>query len=200
MRNLIAGAAGVVAVVGAVVACGTTTTTVIRPPPAATRTAAAKPAPPVAKPAPAVVKPAPTVTKTVAPPASPAPVIIYNSVPPAAPAPAVVYDPWSVVSQYYAYLEAADYTDAWNMDARSFQYSAAGSYGSFSTWQAGYDNTGAQNLTENYESGNTVYVNLSMVDNALIDDPTQYFSCDYTVDQGGGLITSGSCTQTGGPS
>ena len=194
MRRLIAGAASAVAVAGAVVACGTTTTTtVIRPPPAATRTAAAKPAPPVAK-------PAPTVTKTVAPPAAPAPVIIYNSAPAAAPAPAVVYDPWSVVSQYYAYLEAGDYTDAWNMDARSFQNSAAGSYGNFSTWEAGYDNTGAQNLTENYESGNTVYVNLSMVDNALIDDPTQYFSCDYTVDQGSGLITSGSCTQTGGPS
>jgi hypothetical protein len=193
MRKLIAAAvSGAAIAVVAVAGCSSGTTTVREIPAAA---------PVVRTSAPAMSTPAVTKTVTAKPvnpaPASPAPVIINNNVPSAAPAPAVVYDPWSVVSQYYAYLETGDYTDAWNMDAPSFQDSSAGSYGSFSTWEAGYDNTGAQNLTENYESGNTVNVNLSMVNNALIDDPTQYFTCQYTVDQGTGSITSGSCTQTG---
>ncbi|MGD0702175.1 MAG: hypothetical protein ABSA02_20120 [Trebonia sp.] len=43
-------------------------------------------------------------------------------------------------------------------------------YGSFVT---GYQNTGAQSITENWESGDTVSINLSAVNDNMMDDPTQ---------------------------
>jgi hypothetical protein len=60
-------------------------------------------------------------------------------------------------------------------------------------WAAGYDNTGAQTLSENWESGDTVSANIAAVDTAT--GGTQYFSGTWTVDDG--LITSATVTQTG---
>ena len=74
---------------------------------------------------------------------------------------AVPSDPWAVVSKYYADIEAGNYLAAWNMQAPSFQHAND----SYASWVAGYANTGAQNLTEVSESGDTVYVNLSDVKN-----------------------------------
>jgi hypothetical protein len=151
--------------------------------------------------------PRPSVTQTVtAAPATttpPPPQVVINNNPAPAPvyvAPAPVQvpvyvpapgqtDPWAVVSAYYGDIESGDYTDAWNLQSPSFQ----GSEGNYQGWMAGYANTGQQTLTEDSESGDTVSVNLAAVNTAT--GVTQYFTGSFTVD--GGLITSGSMTQTG---
>ena len=78
------------------------------------------------------------------------------------------------------------------MQSPSFQ----GTQGSYQTWVNGYACTGAQNLSENGESGHTVYVNLSAVNNCLIDDETQYFTGWFIIDNNG-LIAAGHLTLTG---
>jgi hypothetical protein len=204
MKKTIAGAASAVAVVAviAVTACSGGTTTVKEVPaalPVTHTSAPARPSPAVTKTV--TAKPAPAVTKTAAPSA---PVIINNNVPAATPAPVYVapaappapvdnYDPYAVVSQYYADEESGDYSDAWDLGGSTLSPN-------YSDFVAGYENTGAQSITENWESGDTVSINLSAVDDNAEDDPTQYFACQYTVDQSTGSITGGSCTQTGGPS
>ena len=100
-------------------------------------------------------------------------------------------DPWTVVSQYYANIESQDYADAWALQSPGFQ----ASNGSLAGWSAGYADAGAETLTENSESGDTVSFNLSAVDTAT--GSTQRFACSFTVDPTSGLITSGACTQTG---
>jgi len=100
-------------------------------------------------------------------------------------------DPWTVVSQYYANIESQDYTDAWALQSPGYQ----ASNGSLAGWSAGYADAGAETLTENSESGDTVSFNLSAVDTAT--GSTQQFACSFTVDPTSGLITSGACTQTG---
>jgi hypothetical protein len=102
-------------------------------------------------------------------------------------------DPWTVVSQYYGDIESQNYAGAWALQSPGYQ----ASNGSFTGWSAGYANMGASSISENSESGDTVSVDLSAVDNNAMDDPTQYFTCSYTVDLTSGLITSGACTQTG---
>jgi hypothetical protein len=194
MKKTIAGAASAVAVVAviAVTACSGGTTTVKEVPAALPATHTSAPA-----------KPSPAVTKTVTAKPTP-PVIINNNVPATTPAPVYVapaappapvdnYDPYAVVSQYYADVESGDYSNAWNMGGSTL----SDNYTDFVT---GYENTGAQSISENWESGDTVSIDLSAVDNAEEDDPTQYFTCQYTVDQNVGTITGGSCTQTDGPS
>jgi len=140
--------------------------------------------------APATTAPAPPPQVTINNnPAAPAPVYVAPvQVPVYVPAPGQT-DPWAVVSAYYGDIEDGDYADAWNMQSPSFQ----GSESNEATWQAGYADTGQQTLTEDSESGDTVSVNLSAVDTAT--GVTQYFTGSFTVD--GGLITSGSMTQTG---
>jgi hypothetical protein len=102
-------------------------------------------------------------------------------------------DPWTVVSQYYGDIESRNYAGAWALQSPGYQ----ASNGSLAGWSAGYANMGASSISENSESGDTVSVDLSAVDNNAMDDPTQYFTCSYTVDLTSGLITSGACTQTG---
>jgi hypothetical protein len=177
MKKTIVGAGSAVAVIAviAVAGCASGGTTTIKEIPAA-----AAPVTHTSDPA----KPSPAVTKTVTPAA--APVQVPVSVGQAG-------DPWSVISEYYADIESGDYIDAWNQQGPGFQ----AANGSFASWETGYQYTGAQSISENWESGGTVSISLSAVDNNAIDDPTQYFSCEYTVDTSSGLITGGSCTQTG---
>ena len=63
----------------------------------------------------------------------------------------------------------------------------------YDTWAAGYASTGTQSITENSESGNTVNISVTAYNTTL--GVNQFFNCTYTVD--GGIITSGTCTQTG---
>jgi len=102
-------------------------------------------------------------------------------------------DPWTVVDEYYSYIDDGDYSEAWALQSPGYQ----ASNGSLAGWSAGYANAGASSISENSESGDTVSVDLSAVDNNAVGDPTQYFTCSYTVDPTSGLITSGACTQTG---
>ena len=144
--------------------------------------------------------PVPTQTVTAAPATAPPPQVVINNNPaPVAPVyvPTPVYvpapattDPWAVVSAYYADIESGDYTDAWNMGSQAFMDQNGDDYAAFA---AGFADTGAQTLTEVSESGDTVYVNLAAVNTAT--GVTQYFTGSFTVD--GGVITSGSMTQTG---
>ena len=94
-----------------------------------------------------------------------------------------------MVSEYYGLIESDQYQAAWNLQSPAFQ----GQESNFTAWMNGYANTGEQTLTEISESGDKVYVNLSAVDTAT--GATQTFTGWFTVD--GGLITSGSMTQTG---
>jgi len=116
---------------------------------------------------------------------------------PATPAPApatpasTVTDPWAVMADYYGLIESGNFPAAWNLQSPAFQ----GQSSNYQTWMNGYACTGAQTLTEISESGDTVYVKLSAVENCKVDDPTQYFSGSFTVDNG--LITSASMTETG---
>ena len=113
----------------------------------------------------------------------------------AVPAPAPVYippvqtDPWAVLSEYYGDIDSGNYSAAWNLLSPSMQAQD----GPYHSWTAGYADTGAQTLTENWESGDEVSANIAAVDTATGD--TQYFSGSWTVDNG--LITSASVTQTG---
>jgi len=141
--------------------------------------------------APATTAPAPPPQVTINNnPAAPAPVYVAPvQVPVYVPAPGQT-DPWAVVSAYYGDIEDGDYADAWNMGSQAFMDQNGDDE---AAWQAGYADTGQQTLTEDSESGDTVSVNLAAVDTAT--GVTQYFTGTFTVD--GGLITSGSITQTG---
>ena len=113
----------------------------------------------------------------------------------AVPAPAPVYippvqtDPWAVLSEYYGDIDSGNYSAAWDLLSPSMQAQD----GPYYAWTAGYADTGAQTLTENWESGDEVSANIAAVDTATGD--AQYFSGSWTVDNG--LITSASVTQTG---
>jgi hypothetical protein len=101
-------------------------------------------------------------------------------------------DPWTVVDEYYNYIDGGDYSDAWNLQSPGFQ----ASNGSYAGWSSGYADSASGTVSEDSESGDTVSVNISAVDTATGN--TQYFTCSHTVDLTSGLITSGACTQTGG--
>ena len=113
----------------------------------------------------------------------------------AVPAPAPVYvppmqtDPWAALSEYYGDIGSGNYSAAWNLLSPSMQAQD----GPYYAWTAGYADTGAQTLTENWESGDEVSANIAAADTATGD--TQYFSGSWTVE--GGLITSASVTQAG---
>ena len=98
-------------------------------------------------------------------------------------------DPWAVLNEYYGDIDSGNYSAAWDLLSSSVQ----AQMGNYDGWLAGYANTGAQTLSENWESGDTVSANLAAVDTAT--GATQYFSGSWTVDNG--LITSASVTQTG---
>ncbi len=119
-------------------------------------------------------------------------IIINNNpmatVPPAPPQAAVTADPWGVVQTYYGDIQSADYGDAWALLGSGATIGQT--YGQFA---AGFANSANQVVTENWESGDTVNVNVSALDTAT--GVVQYFTGSYTVDNG--IITSASLTQTG---
>lgn len=123
------------------------------------------------------------VAKRAAAVASAVPVPVPAYVPP------VQTDPWAVISEYYGNIDSGNYSAAWNLLSPSMQAQD----GPYYSWTAGYANTGAQTLSENWESGDQVSANIAAVNAAT--GGTQYFSGSWTVDNG--LITSGSVTQTG---
>jgi hypothetical protein len=127
---------------------------------------------------------APVVTKTVAPPAasSAAP---QAAVPQAAPD---VSDPWAVVSAYYGDIESGSYPQAWNLLS-----SGAVSGQTYQQFVNGFACTGAQQLTEQSESGDQVSFTLAATDTCT--GAVQQFSGTDTV--AGGRIVAAHITQTG---
>ena len=92
------------------------------------------------------------------------------------PGPGPSSDPWSVVSAYYADVNASDYSDAWNLMSPGQQAKA----GSYQSWVDGYIGHNEGQVSEVSQSGDIVNVTLSkgswcasawyQVDNGLITD------------------------------
>lgn len=118
-----------------------------------------------------------------------APVVVVTDQPQPSP---MISDPWAVVAAYYADVESHDYPEAWSLLSASFRGSAdGGDAGNYQAWMDGYADTGAQYLTDEGESGDTVSIKLSAYDTAA--GVWQYFTGSYTVADG--LIVSGDIVQ-----
>jgi hypothetical protein len=131
----------------------------------------------------AQVPAAPTVTKTAAPPAAS----------PTAPAPAPsgapqVTDPWAVVSAYYGDIESGDYPQAW-----ALLNSGATTGQTYRQFADGFSCTGAQQVTDQGESGDQVSFTLAATDRCTGE--VQQFSGTDSVS--GGRIVAAHITQTG---
>jgi curli biogenesis system outer membrane secretion channel CsgG len=148
----------------------------------------------------ATSSPAPAATKTVIryrtapatpPPASAAattPAPAPSSAPPAAtPAPNVT-DPWAVVSAYYGDIESGDYAGAW-----ALLNSGVTTGQTYQQFVNGFACTGAQDLSENWESGDEVNFDLAAT-NDCTGAVQDYTGTDTVVD---GKIVAADVTQTG---
>jgi hypothetical protein len=92
-------------------------------------------------------------------------------------APPEITDPWAVVSAYYGDIEAGDFSEAWSLLSSSMQ----DQLGPYSGWSAGYSCTSGDSVSENYESGDAVSIDIV---SAQCDGSTQAYSGTYTVDNG----------------
>jgi hypothetical protein len=92
-------------------------------------------------------------------------------------APPEITDPWAVVSAYYGDIETGDFSQAWSLLSSSMQ----DQLGPYSGWAAGYTCTSGDSISENYESGDTVSVDIV---SSQCDGSTQTYSGTYTVDDG----------------
>jgi len=169
-------------------ACGTAPVTVMESPPAHSVTAAANPAP----------------TKTVikyrtvvaAPPSTATPSTVPSTTAAAAPSPVApqqpadqnVTDPWAVVSAYYGDIESGNYEQAYALIG--YGTTTGQSYQQFA---AGFDCTGSQAVTENWDSGDQVNFNLAAGDSCT--GTTQYYTGTDTVQNG--IIVAADVVQTG---
>ena len=139
---------------------------------------------------------APAVTKTVvqtvsaAPPATAsapaaAPPAAQPAAPPGGPN---VTDPWAVVSAYYGDIDSGDYAQAYALIGNG-----ATTGQSYQQFAAGYSCTGAQVVSENWESGDQVNFDLTADDTCA--GTTQYYTGTDTVENG--TIVAAEITQTG---
>lgn len=119
------------------------------------------------------------------PSASPSPVYVPVT---QAPAPPEVTDPWAVVSAYYGDIETSNFAEAWSLLSPSMQ----ARLGPFDGWEAGYSCTSGDSVSENYESGDTVNVDIT---SSQCDGTNQFYTGSYTVDAG--KITSASVVRAG---
>jgi hypothetical protein len=145
---------------------------------------------PSAHPAASSPRPAPTVTKTVTTPvAAPSSAPPSASAPPATPQPAPnVTDPWAVVSAYYGDIESGDYAQAW-----ALLNSGMTTGQTYQQFVSGFACTGAQDLSENWESGDEVNFDLAATNDCT--GAVQDFTGTDTVE--GGKIVAADVTQTG---
>lgn len=127
------------------------------------------------------VKPSPAVTKTVVryrdvtPSATAS--AAATAAPAAAPAAPDVTDPWAVVSAYYGDIDSGDYQNAY-----ALLDSGMTTDQSYQQFVDGFSCTGAQILSENWESGDEVNFDLSATDNCT--GAVQDFSGTDTVVNG----------------
>ena len=86
-------------------------------------------------------------------------------------------DPWAVVSEYYGDITSRDFPDAWNLISATMQARLGG----YDQWIAGYNGTGAQDVTELNESGEQVDYDLESINP---DGTIQRYSCFAIVEDG----------------
>jgi hypothetical protein len=151
----------------------------------------------------AAATPAPTKTvvryRTVAPTPSAAP-STTAAAPAAAPAPAPapappqqppdqnVTDPWAVVSAYYGDIESGNYAQAYALIGNG-----ATTGQSYQEFVAGFTCTGAQAVSENWDSGDQVNFNLAATNSCT--GATQSYPGTDTVRNG--VIVAANVVQTG---
>jgi hypothetical protein len=112
-------------------------------------------------------------------PASPGPV------PPGGPN---VTSPWAVVAAYYGDIESGNYAQAYALIGHG-----ATTGQSYSEFAAGFACTGAQAVSENWESGDPVNFDLAATDSCTGD--TNYYTVTDTVENG--TIVAAHMTQNG---
>lgn len=118
-------------------------------------------------------------------PAGYSPPGVHTSSSSPSPSPSVPGSAWSVVSEFYGDVESGDYQAAWALLAPG-----AREDDTESQFASGYSCTGAETLTEDSSSGDTVTFSLSAQDTCT--GATQNFSGTETVS--GGEITSATIT------
>jgi hypothetical protein len=99
-----------------------------------------------------------------------------------------VTDPWAVVSAYYGDIESGSYAQAWALLS-----SGAVTGQTYQQFVDGFACTGAQQLTDQGESGNQVSFSLAATDSCT--GAVQHFSGTDTVS--GGRIVAAHIIQTG---
>jgi hypothetical protein len=153
----IANAVLAVALLG-LAACATHETVMVSQPPS-TPGHSATAAPRSAAPTPAVTKTVvkyPDVTPTAAAPTAAA---APTTAPVAAPGAPNVTDPWAVVSAYYGDIESSDYQGAWQLLDSGMTTGQT-----YQQFVDGFNCTGPQDLSENWESGDEVNFDLAATD------------------------------------
>lgn len=190
--STIAVAAGLAGLAG-VVACGTAPVTVTQSPaaghpaataaghPAATKTVV-KYRTVVAAP-PSTARPSTEPSTTAA-----APSAVPSPVAPLQPADQNVTDPWAVVSAYYGDIESGNYEQAYALIG-----DGATTGQSYQQFADGFACSGAQALTENWDSGDQVNFDLAAGDTCT--GATQYYTGTDTVQNG--VIVAANVAQTG---
>lgn len=121
-------------------------------------------------------------TTAAAAPAAPSPVV------PQGPADQNVTDPWAVVSAYYGDIESGNYEQAYALIGNG-----ATTGQTYQQFAAGFACTGAQAVTENWDSGDQVGFDLAATDSC--SGATQYYTGTDTVR--GGIIVGANVVQAG---
>jgi hypothetical protein len=120
---------------------------------------------------------------------APAAVPVTTAAPaPQPPADQNVTDPWAVVSAYYGDIESGNYTQAYALIG-----DGATTGQSYQDFVAGFSCTGAQAVSENWESGDQVNFDLAATDSC--SGVTRQYTGTDTVQNG--IIVAANVVQTG---
>lgn len=191
MKTAVMAAAGLVGAGAGLMACGAAPVTVLQTSPATQSSSPAKPssAPAATKTVvkvktvqaatpPATTAPA-AAPATTAPAAAPVTTTVPAATPtgPRQPADQNVTDPWAVVSAYYGDIESGNYAQAYALIG-----DGATTGQSYQDFVAGFSCTGAQAVSENWESGDQVNFDLAATDSC--NGVTQQYTGTDTVQNG----------------
>jgi hypothetical protein len=188
MKTAVMAAAGLVGAGAGLMACGAAPVTVLQTSPA-TQSSSAAPRPSSApaatktvvkvKTVQAATPPATSAPATTAPAAAPVTTTVPAATPagPQQPADQNVTDPWAVVSAYYGDIESGNYAQAYALIG-----DGATTGQSYQDFVAGFSCTGAQAVSENWESGDQVNFDLAATDSC--SGVTQQYTGTDTVQNG----------------
>jgi hypothetical protein len=123
-----------------------------------------------------------------APPTAAAPSAAPSPAAPQQPADQNVTDPWAVVSAYYGDIESGNYEQAYALIGNG-----ATTGQSYQQFADGFACSGAQSLTENWDSGDQVNFNLAAGDTCT--RATQYYTGTDTVQNG--IIVAANVARSG---